>query len=164
MEITWKAEIYTVLEETYGTRMATGAISLTYHYNKDTIKCAKNKIKSHFSFEREYFQQSPKYEKRWMAKFIVDFLSSVWCQTDNAPEKNWDGWHSLPLNMRQERLMPLQMEAKHTDMRINHENHRESPHRINTLYPSFCHNCYKNTINSKLFSYHWDFVNIYQHD
>ncbi|GEM_PF-4897787 len=43
------------------------------------------------------------------------------------------------------------MEAKHTDMRINHENHRESPHRINILYPSFCHNCYKNTKNLNFF-------------
>ena len=25
-------------------------------------------------------------------------------------------------------------------MGVNNENHRESPHRINILYPFFCHN------------------------
>ena len=30
-------------------------------------------------------------------------------------------------------------ETEHTDMRVNYENHRESPHRINILYPFLYH-------------------------
>lgn len=38
----------------------------------------------------------------------------------------------------QQRIAKTEM----TDMRINHENHRESPHRINIFYPLFGHiNC-----------------------
>ena len=36
-------------------------------------------------------------------------------------------------------------QAEMTDMRIYHENHRESSHRIDVFYPLFCHCWCKNT-------------------
>ena len=36
-------------------------------------------------------------------------------------------------------------QTKTTDMRINHENHRESSHRIDVFNPLFCHYACKDT-------------------